>query len=63
MVSEREAYFCRGCNRPEDECSRNPCREVLVDREEVAIPRLELEEFIQHHDCEEWEHCDDEDTN
>ena len=32
---ETEAYMCRGCGRPEDECSLNPCRAVLVERDEA----------------------------
>lgn len=27
-----EVYLCRGCGRPEDECSPNPCPSVVADR-------------------------------
>lgn len=26
-------YRCKGCGRPEDVCSRNPCADVIADRE------------------------------
>lgn len=26
-------YTCRGCGRPEEECSVNPCAGVIADRE------------------------------
>jgi hypothetical protein len=30
-----EIFRCRGCGRPEDECSAEPCGDVIADRGEL----------------------------
>lgn len=36
-ISERSGtpYVCEGCLRPEDECSTDPCTDVIADRAAV----------------------------
>lgn len=34
-IEEAEPFRCKGCNRPEDECSADPCGDVIADRGEL----------------------------
>jgi len=31
-MSEKEAYICEGCGKPELDCSKSPCDDVIIDR-------------------------------
>jgi hypothetical protein len=39
-----EPFRCKGCDRPEEDCSADPCPDVIEDRSAVHEPNKSVDE-------------------